>query len=240
MSSVRGRGRPARTRPRRAPAAVPRVSIRSSIALRVVEQRPRRGAHARIVEDRGVAALELPRREERRPVDPVDELARSSRRRSPGPRDTTAAAPAPTGRSARGWPGPRPGPGAPRAPGGRRARAGARRTRPGSPAANASRDAGLSSAPATPDRPRRVEHVDDRPAVARLDLHRGVRPRGRRAADQQRDREPLALHLRGDERPSPRATGVISPDTPMKSAPISRAVSRIRAAGTITPRSTTS
>ena len=34
--------------------------------------------------------------------------------------------------------------------------------------------------------------------------------------------------------------GVMSPDSPTKSAPISRARSRIRAAGTMTPRSTTS
>ena len=34
--------------------------------------------------------------------------------------------------------------------------------------------------------------------------------------------------------------GVISPDSPMRSAPTSRAVSRIREAGTMTPRSITS
>ena len=48
------------------------------------------------------------------------------------------------------------------------------------------------------DRPRRVGHVDDRAVVLGLDLDRGVRPRRRRAADQQRQLEPLALHLAGE------------------------------------------
>jgi hypothetical protein len=50
------------------------------------------------------------------------------------------------------------------------------------------------------DRARCVNHVDDGGVVARLDLHRGVRPGCRRPADQQRDLEALPLHLRGDER----------------------------------------
>ena len=48
------------------------------------------------------------------------------------------------------------------------------------------------------DDARRVEHVDDRLRVLRRDPHRGVLPRGRRAADQQRQREPAALHLARD------------------------------------------
>ena len=42
---------------------------------------------------------------------------------------------------------------------------------------------------------RRVEHVDDGPAVLVRDLHRGVLRTGRRAADEQRHREPAPLHL---------------------------------------------
>ena len=48
-----------------------------------------------------------------------------------------------------------------------------------------------------PDRARRVRDVHDRPVVLRLDLDRGVGPRRRRAADQQRQLEALALHLAG-------------------------------------------
>ncbi len=43
-----------------------------------------------------------------------------------------------------------------------------------------------------------VEHVDDRLAVVRRDLDRGVRAAGGRAADQQRQLETLPLHFAGD------------------------------------------
>ena len=68
------------------------------------------------------------------------------------------------------------------------------------PAANASRSLAIDERRRDADRPRRVDHVDDRGVVARLDLHRGVRPRRRRPADQQRDLEALPFHLGGDER----------------------------------------
>jgi hypothetical protein len=62
---------------------------------------------------------------------------------------------------------------------------------------------------------------------------------GGRAADEQRHLEALALHLPRDvhhlvER------GRDEADSPMTSAPISRALSRIFSHGTITPRSMTS
>src|SRR5206468_312005 len=47
------------------------------------------------------------------------------------------------------------------------------------------------------DRPRGVDDVDGRAAVARLDPDRRVRPRGRGAADEERDPEALALELTG-------------------------------------------
>ena len=46
----------------------------------------------------------------------------------------------------------------------------------------------------------RVEHVDDRLAVVRRDLHRRVRAAGRGAADEQRQLEALSLHLARDVR----------------------------------------
>ncbi len=48
-------------------------------------------------------------------------------------------------------------------------------------------------------RARRVEHVHRRLAVTRRDLHRGVLAARRRAADEERKVEVLALHLLGDE-----------------------------------------
>ena len=47
-------------------------------------------------------------------------------------------------------------------------------------------------------RPGGVLHPDDRPVVLPVDLHRGVRSRGRGATQQQRDVEALALHLARD------------------------------------------
>ena len=55
-------------------------------------------------------------------------------------------------------------------------------------------------------RARRVEHVHDRSAVLRRDLHRRVLPARRRAADQQRQREAAPLHLLARRAPSRRAT----------------------------------
>jgi hypothetical protein len=46
------------------------------------------------------------------------------------------------------------------------------------------------------DGTRSVLHVDDWPVILRLDLHSRVRRRRCRAADQQRQLELLALHLR--------------------------------------------
>ena len=57
---------------------------------------------------------------------------------------------------------------------------------------------GLDERAGDADRPRRVDDVDDRARVGRRDLDRGVGPRRRRAADEQRDREALALHLGRD------------------------------------------
>ena len=48
------------------------------------------------------------------------------------------------------------------------------------------------------DRAAGVEHVEHRPCIGRRDAQRGVRAAGRRAADQQRQRHPGALHLLGD------------------------------------------
>ena len=46
--------------------------------------------------------------------------------------------------------------------------------------------------------PRRVLDPDHGPVVPRVDLDRRVRPRGRRAADEERDLEALALQPRGE------------------------------------------
>ena len=56
------------------------------------------------------------------------------------------------------------------------------------------------------DRARRVEHVHRRPAVLRRDLHRRVLPAGRRAADEQRQRECRAAPSPSRRTPSRRAT----------------------------------
>ena len=45
------------------------------------------------------------------------------------------------------------------------------------------------------DRARRVQHVDDRLRVMLRDFHRRMRPAGRRAADEQRRRQPEPFHL---------------------------------------------
>ena len=46
----------------------------------------------RVVQDRGVQAFQLPRREERRPVDPLDELGERVALEGTHAEDTTAAA----------------------------------------------------------------------------------------------------------------------------------------------------
>src|SRR5439155_27266768 len=88
-------------------------------------------------------------------------------------------------------------------------------------------------------RARRVEHVHGAGAIMRRDLHRGVRPAGSCA--------PIKSGKRNPSRSISCATctisssdGVIRPLRPITSACFSRAVSKIFAAGTITPRSTTS
>ncbi len=91
-------------------------------------------------------------------------------------------------------------------------------------------------------RPRARRPSRRRPArVLRLDLHRGVRRRGRRAADQQRDRRSPARcislrdvhHLVERRRDQARQADDVG-------ASRARAVSRIFSHGTITPRSMTS
>ena len=62
-------------------------------------------------------------------------------------------------------------------------------------------------------RARGVLHPHHRPVVLLVDLDRGVGARRRRAADEQRDGEPLALHLRGDVDHLVQA-GVIRPRQP--------------------------
>ena len=54
--------------------------------------------------------------------------------------------------------------------------------------------------------------------VVRLDLDRGVRPRRRRAADQQRELEALRAPSREATWTISSSDGVISPDRPMRSA----------------------
>ena len=54
------------------------------------------------------------------------------------------------------------------------------------PATNASRRSRLDERAGHAHGARRIGDVDDRPRVGRRDLHRGVGPRRRRAADQER------------------------------------------------------
>ena len=86
---------------------------------------------------------------------------------------------------------------------------------------------------------RGVEHMDDRFAVMRRDFHRRVRLAGGRAADEQRQFQPLRSISRATCAISS-SDGVISPLRPMMSAFCSWRVSRIFSHGTITPRSMTS
>ena len=67
------------------------------------------------------------------------------------------------------------------------------------------------------DRARRVEHVHDRPAVLRRDLHRRVLPARRRAADEQRHRESRRVISCATNTISS-SDGVMSPLRPMMSA----------------------
>ena len=85
----------------------------------------------------------------------------------------------------------------------------------------------------------RVEHVHGLVRVRGRDPHRRVLPRRRRAADQQRQLEPAPLHLLATSTIWS-SDGVISPERPTTSRLLGDAVSRIRSAGTITPRSITS
>ncbi len=148
-----------------------------------------------VVQDRRVGPAHLPGREERRPVDEVDELGERvvgerSRSEECGP-----------GRGHRGpvdrhvvgtglgdgqplLPGPRSGSIAPD-----------RLVLVADPGHERVAPIGLDERPGHADRPRRIDDVDDRSRVRRRDLDRGVGPGRRRAADQQRDREALALHL---------------------------------------------
>ena len=89
----RGRRRCRRRRWRRARSRRRRVAVSSLLAddaveqrLRVVEQLARRRAVLGMVEDRREAALQLPRREEERPVDVRHELRRAARRPARGGR----------------------------------------------------------------------------------------------------------------------------------------------------------
>ena len=87
------------------------------------------------------------------------------------------------------------------------------------------------------DDARGVEDVDDRLRVRGRDPHRGVL-----ASTSWRRRSAAAARSRAAPSRAPTSTiwssdGVISPDSPTTSASSSTAVSRIRSAGTITPRS---
>ncbi len=161
---------------------------------RVGEQRGRRLAHGRVVEDRGVVAGELPGLEGRGPVDPRDEVGERLVERPHAPERR--------GRRREGLQ---------REP--VRARRGERLTLHVGKAvcatdpeilvllANALHEGvatGVGEQRARDaHRARGIDHVDHRARVARLDAHRGVRPARRRAADEQRDVQTLALHLAG-------------------------------------------
>ena len=158
----------------------------------------------------GYAPAQLPRREERRPVDPLDEVLErvvvdrpdAEERR---PRRSDGAGPGPVDREA-GGAAPRRSGGGPRAPAARPVRWRTFAYSSRMPAANASRRVAVDERRRDADRARRVDDVDDRAVVARLDLHRGVGPRRRRAADQQRDLEALRAPSRRRRSASPRAT----------------------------------
>ena len=147
----------------------------------------------------GIARVHLPGREERGPVDALDEVVERvvgerpdaeegrDRRRDVGPVDGEPVA-ARLGDRVPGDP--------------LLARAALHAERlvlaRGSPAAKPSRAALVHERAGDPDRARCVRDVDDRAVVLGLDADGGVGPRRRRAADQQRDREALALHLGRD------------------------------------------
>ena len=176
---------------RQPPVADEPVEERQRVAVEVA----RRGPEPRVVEDRRVGAAHLPGREERRPVDEVDEFGERVVVERPRPEE---------GRAGRGHGGPvdrhvvgaRLGDGQPLL---LRPRSGSlapdRLVLVADPGHERVAPVGLDECAGDADRPRGVDDVDDRPRVGRRDLDRGVGPRRRRAADEQRDGEALALHL---------------------------------------------
>ena len=85
----------------------------------------------------------------------------------------------------------------------------------------------------------RIDHVHDRAGVGGVEPHRGVRPGGGRAADEERQAHSGALHLAGhDAHLFERWRD--EPGQPDEVACPPVAVSRIRVHGTMTPRSMTS
>ena len=164
----------------------------------VVVERAGRLADHRVVEDPGKAPGELPRVEERRPVDPRDDVGERVARKHPAAEEAGA------------------GRGVARPVGGEavRARLRERARPPGAlldlalapePAVGAAglrdeRGAALAAHEARrdPRRARRVRDVDHAVLVAGVDLHRGVHLRGGRTPDEQRQAEPEPGHLRRD------------------------------------------
>ena len=173
--------------------------IRSSSARPFSYSSRAAGPALGVVEDRRELALELPRREEERPVDERDErldrhvgeLARAQER----------------GRGEVG--------GIDREREAVRARRVEREQRPLAPplvdeaqpllllavgGVERALAVGVEQRRHDPDRARRIVHVHDALRIARGDLHRGVLAARGRAADQERQREPAPLHLGRDVR----------------------------------------
>ena len=154
---------------------------------RVAVEVARRGAETRVVEDRRVGAAQLPGREERRPVDERDELGERivveraqpeegrTRRRDRRPVDRHVVG-AGLGDGQPLLLGSRPG-----------ALAADRLVLVADPGHERVAPVGLDQGAGDADGARRIDDVDDRARVGRRDLDRGVGPRRRRAADQQRD-----------------------------------------------------
>ena len=196
-----------------------------------------------IVEDRGILALQLPGHEERRPVDVGHELVERKVARARACRGTPAWRSATFVQSVAKRLAQRLGVGHELALLALRAKLDELRSCSCAVLARRSSASLLGSIEPLDDADaaRGVEHVDDRLVVGRRDLHGRVLGAGRRAADQQRQREALRAPSRWRRGPSRRGLGVIRPrQADHVDAFCSRAVSRIFSQGTITPRSMTS
>ena len=167
--------------------------------LRVAVELARRGAVLRVIENRREASLQLPRREEERPVDERHQRLERHRRQhaAAGERGRRRRPARPIDLEALGL------------------RRVVREQRPlfaravllAQPLLQLvigvdERAAALGAQQAGDhvDDPRRVEHVNGRRRVLGRDLHRGVLPAGRRAADEERRLEAAPLHLARDQR----------------------------------------